>query len=183
MRVIKRYSNRKLYDTTTRQYITLEGIATLIRQGEEVQVVDHITGDDLTALTLTQIILEQERKKGGYLPRAVLTGLVRAGGDTLASLSRMLVSPGDLLRQVDEVIEQRLQDLLKRGELAEEEFRRLRDRLLSGEFPLLPRPEPRGEDLVQALVQRGLPSRGDFEKLNHQVEALLDKLDALDRTG
>ncbi|MGD8735253.1 MAG: polyhydroxyalkanoate synthesis regulator DNA-binding domain-containing protein, partial [Anaerolineae bacterium] len=52
---IKRYPNRKLYDTEAKQYITLEGIAALIRQGNEVQVIDHATGEDLTALTLTQI--------------------------------------------------------------------------------------------------------------------------------
>jgi polyhydroxyalkanoate synthesis repressor PhaR len=177
MRAIKRYPNRKLYDTATKRYITLAGIAALIRQGEEVQVIDHTTSDDLTALTLTQVIFEQEKKGGGYLPRSVLTGLVRAGEDTLSSLSRVLVSPMDLLHQVDEEIERRLQSLLKRGELAEEEFRRLRDRLLSGELPLPHRPEPGDEELVRAMVQRGVPTRDDFEKLSQQVEAMLEKLD------
>lgn len=181
MRVIKRYPNRKLYDTETRRYITLEGIAALIRQGGEIQVVDHATGDDLTALTLTQVILGQEKKEGGYLPHSLLTGLIRAGGDTLVNLRRMLVSV-DLLRQLDEEIDQRLQSLLKRGELAEEEFRRLRDNLWGAELPLSRGAEPGDEALMQALAQRGVPSRADFEKLSRQVDALLDKLDALDRT-
>ena len=68
MPVIKRYPNRKLYDTTAKQYVSLEGIADLVRQGAEVQVVDHATGEDLTTLTLTQIIVEQERLQSGFLP-------------------------------------------------------------------------------------------------------------------
>jgi polyhydroxyalkanoate synthesis repressor PhaR len=176
MRAIKRYPNRKLYDTQAKAYVTLDGIAALIRQGEEVQIVDHTSGDDLTALTLTQIILEQERKEGGYLPRSVLTGLIRAGGDTLTNLRRTLVS-SDLLRQVDEEIDRRLQGLLKRGELAEDDVRRLRDKLLSAEFPLSRRPEISEEEFVQTLAERGVPSRREFERLSQQVAALLDKLD------
>ncbi|MGD8806379.1 MAG: polyhydroxyalkanoate synthesis regulator DNA-binding domain-containing protein, partial [Chloroflexota bacterium] len=61
MILIKRYPNRKLYNTEAKQYVTLEGIAELIRQGQEVQITDHQTGEDLTAVTLTQIIFEQEK--------------------------------------------------------------------------------------------------------------------------
>ncbi len=67
MVVIKRYPNRKLYDTIAKQYITLDGVAELVRQGSEIKVVDHASGEDLTAFTLTQIILEQEKKRMGYL--------------------------------------------------------------------------------------------------------------------
>lgn len=183
MRVIKRYPNRKLYDTQAKRYITLDGIAALIRQGEEIQVLDHASGEDLTSLTLTQIILEREKQGGGYLPRSVLTGLVRAGGDTLAGLSRALGSPLDLLRQVDEEIETRLQSLQKRGELAEEEVRRLRDKLLSGEFPLSRRSEPSDEELVEALSRRGVPTREEYKKLLAQIEALSEKLDGLGETS
>ncbi|MGD8598405.1 MAG: polyhydroxyalkanoate synthesis regulator DNA-binding domain-containing protein, partial [Anaerolineae bacterium] len=108
---IKRYPNRKLYDTEAKQYITLEGIAALIRQGNEVQVIDHATGEDLTALTLTQIIFEQEKKRRGFLPQSVLTSLVQAGGDRMSTLRQALATPLNLARQVDEEIEQRLQTL------------------------------------------------------------------------
>ena len=67
MPIIKRYPNRKLYDTEAKKYITLDGIAELIRQGEEVVVIDHTTNEDLTAVTLTQIIFEQEKKSSGFL--------------------------------------------------------------------------------------------------------------------
>ena len=108
MPVIKRYPNRKLYDTDAKKYITLDGIAQLIRQGEEVYVIDHTSGDDLTAITLTQIIFEQEKKRGGFLPRSVLTGLVEAGGERMSTLRRSLSSPLDLFRHVDEEIAGRI---------------------------------------------------------------------------
>ena len=68
-RVIKRYSNRKLYDTAAKRYVTLDGIAELIRQGAEVRVIDHATGDDMTAQIQAQIIFEEEKRGGGLLPR------------------------------------------------------------------------------------------------------------------
>src|SRR5512133_2765626 len=131
MRVIKRYPNRKLYDTEAKQYISLDRIAELIREGQEIHVVDHATQEDLTTVTLTQVIFEQEKKQDSELPKTVLTALIRASGDTLSTLRRTLASPLDWLHQVDEEIDRRLQVLVKRGEMAEEESRRLRDQLLT----------------------------------------------------
>lgn len=176
---IKRYPNRKLYNTETKQYITLEGIAALIRQGEEVQVVDHTTGEDLTALTLTQIIFEQEKKSGGFLPRSVLTGLVQAGGDTLANLRRSLANPLELLRHADEEIERRLQVLIKRGELAEEEGLRLRDKLLGLGRQLSDRTWLAEQEVERVLAERGVPDRAELDQIRRQLEALAAKLDRL----
>jgi polyhydroxyalkanoate synthesis repressor PhaR len=178
MLVIKRYPNRKLYDTEAKQYITLDGIADLIRQGREVQVVDHTSGEDLTALVLTQIIFEQEKKQSGFLPRAVLTSLVQAGGNTLSALRRSLASPLDLLYQIDEEIERRLDMLITRGELAEADALRLREKLLAHE-------QPDETGLIEAKVleklleERGVPTRSDLDKLAEQVEALSASVDEI----
>jgi polyhydroxyalkanoate synthesis repressor PhaR len=175
MLIVKRYPNRKLYDTAAKQYITLEGIATRIRDGEELQIVDHATGEDLTTLTLTQIIFEQEKKQSGFLPRPVLTGLVQAGGETLSALRRTLASPLDLLRHVDEEIERRIQGLVKRGEMAEEEARHLRDKLLEST-----RSKPINEaQLERILEERGVPSTDEWQQLLQKLETLEDKLDHL----
>ena len=91
MPIIKRYPNRKLYDTEAKRYVTLDSITQMIHEGQEVQVVDHETGEDLTNLTLSQIIFEQEKKGSGLLPRALLTNLVRAGGDTFEQVRRALL--------------------------------------------------------------------------------------------
>ena len=77
--VIKRYSNRKLYDTQESRYVTLEELEELIRAGKEISVVDVSTGEDLTSVTLAQIILENERNHRAALPTAFLHQLIKHG--------------------------------------------------------------------------------------------------------
>jgi polyhydroxyalkanoate synthesis repressor PhaR len=91
MRVIKKYSNRRLYDTSDSCYITLEELAARIRSGHDVQVVDAKTAGDLTQLTLAQIIMES---RGGsrLLPVPLLTQLIRLGDDALADFFGRWVS-------------------------------------------------------------------------------------------
>jgi polyhydroxyalkanoate synthesis repressor PhaR len=62
MRTIKRYSNRKLYDTFEKHYVTLADVAGFVRNGDEVKVTDHVSGADLTSATLAQIIFEEEKR-------------------------------------------------------------------------------------------------------------------------
>ncbi len=177
MRLIKRYPNRKLYDTEERCYVTLDDLARLICEGDEIQVLEHSTGEDLTAVTLTQIIFEKEKRQAGFLPRAVLTGLIKAGGDTLGALRRGLASPLDLLEQIDAEIERRVNVLTSRGDLAEEEAWRLMEKLL-GECKE-PWSDPRSEEevLQQALIQHGVPTREDLKVLTRQIESLARKID------
>jgi polyhydroxyalkanoate synthesis repressor PhaR len=75
--LIKRYANRKLYDQSRSRYVTLEELEELIRQGREIRVVDAVSGDDLTALTLVQIILENQRERRSALPAAFLHQLIK----------------------------------------------------------------------------------------------------------
>jgi PHB/PHA accumulation regulator DNA-binding domain/Poly(hydroxyalcanoate) granule associated protein (phasin) len=64
--LIKKYANRKLYDTRTSRYITLEGISALVRDGYDIEVVDRETGSDLTPLILSQIVMGEEKRGGRY---------------------------------------------------------------------------------------------------------------------
>lgn len=179
MTVIKRYPNRKLYDTSVKRYITLDGIADLIRQGVEVQVLDHATGEDLTTLTLTQIIFEQEKKNSGFLPRSVLTGLVKAGGDTLTNLRRTLASPLEILHQVDEEIERRINQLVKQGELAEEEGPRLLEKLAAHGGRFLPKAPLSEEEITRLLSERGVPTRSELRAISEQLDALAAAVESL----
>jgi polyhydroxyalkanoate synthesis repressor PhaR len=81
--VIKKYGNRRLYDAEASRYVTLGEIATKIRKGSEVRVVDAKTGVDLTQPTLAQVILE-DRNAGQLLPVPLLHQLIRMGDDALA---------------------------------------------------------------------------------------------------
>jgi polyhydroxyalkanoate synthesis repressor PhaR len=86
MRNIKRYPNRKLYDVDARAYVSLEEIAALVRAGETVQVLDHASGDDITAQTLTQVILDEGKRGASLLPTDLLHGLLRRGGAVVDGL-------------------------------------------------------------------------------------------------
>ena len=177
MVIIKRYPNRKLYNSETKKYITLDGIADLIREGEEVQVLDHATGEDLSALSLSQILFEREKKSAGFLPHSVLTSLVQAGGETLATLRRSLASPLKLVGQVDEEIDRRISQLVKQGELSEDEAELWREKLLMVEGG-----EAAAATLTEAEVQsifekHGLPRREDLERLEQQLETLSKALE------
>jgi polyhydroxyalkanoate synthesis repressor PhaR len=181
MPVIKRYPNRKLYDTEAKRYITLNEIASLIRSGEEVLVTDHSTDEDLTAVVLTQIIFEQEKQQKGFLPKSVLTNLVRAGGDTLGTLRRGLTLPLDLWRHVDEEIDRRVQYLINKGDLAKEEGLRLRDILLSPTVGMEALGTEDQTDLEHLLTAHGVPTRDELERLHCQIEVLSDKLESMIR--
>jgi len=81
--VIKRYENRKLYDTENRRYVSLEEIGGLVRDGVDVQVVDNVSGQDITAQTLTQVILEAGKKGQNLLSKDILHKVIRWGNTLL----------------------------------------------------------------------------------------------------
>jgi polyhydroxyalkanoate synthesis repressor PhaR len=101
-RLIKRYGNRKLYDVEASGYVSLEDIATLIREGETVEVVDNVTGEDITAQTLTQIVLEEGKRGRSILPTELLHDVLRRGGKVIDE------SVGQLRHGVDELVQSSL---------------------------------------------------------------------------
>lgn len=97
--LIKRYASRRLYNTETSDYVTLEDIAGFIRSGREVQIVDLKTGDDLTRQYLLQIVAEHESKGESVLPVDVLTDLVRSYATGMQSvMPQFLASSFEMLR-------------------------------------------------------------------------------------
>jgi polyhydroxyalkanoate synthesis repressor PhaR len=77
-RIIKRYSNRKLYDTKDSRYVTLLQIAEMVRSGEEVQIINNNTKDDLTEITLAQIIYEEQKSHSRNVPLQTLKALIHS---------------------------------------------------------------------------------------------------------
>ncbi len=76
---IKKYSNRRLYDSTNKKYVTLEDIAARIREGSEINVIDSQSGEDITKVILIQVILESEKNKEDMLPVSFLHLLIKYG--------------------------------------------------------------------------------------------------------
>lgn len=98
-RRIKRYDNRKLYDTETSEYVSLSDIAELVRRGETVEVVDKATGEDITAQTLTQIILEEGKGGDEVISSDLLHTLLRHSGEVLDSgLNQLRTTVDDLMQ-------------------------------------------------------------------------------------
>ena len=97
--LIKRYASRRLYNTETSDYVTLEDVARFIRAGREVQIVDLKSGDDLTRQYLLQIVAEHESKGESVLPVHVLTDLVRSYTTGMQSVvPQFLAASFDMLR-------------------------------------------------------------------------------------
>ena len=120
--LIKKYANRKLYDTRTSRYITLEGIAQLVREGHDIKVVDRADGRDLTQVTLSQVVLEEEKRGPARLVDAGGEMLHDRGQALLDYVRRTLNVPNELRNQVgrrreglevviDDAIERALQRL------------------------------------------------------------------------
>lgn len=85
-RIIKRYANRKLYDTLHSRYVTLDQISEMIRNGDDVKIIDNKTKEDLTSVTLAQIIFEEEKKQRSFLPLQAMRNIIQNGGESFAQL-------------------------------------------------------------------------------------------------
>lgn len=125
-RIVKRYQNRKLYDTVASRYVTLDDIAVLIRQGEDAQIIDNRTNEDLTSVTLTQIIFEQEKKKKSLLPLATLRNIVQSGGEKIVDFVQSSIESGvSSISHARDEAENYIQKIIKKGDLSLEEGRHL----------------------------------------------------------
>ncbi len=178
MPIIKRYANRKLYDTDSKRYVTLEDLASFIREGEDVRVVDHVTGEDLTSITLLQVIFEEQKKIGGLFPQVFLTRLIRAGGNTVNSLRSRLAGL-DPFQVVDDEIGRRIKTLVATGTLSEGEGLRLQDLLLRKQARAdvihIPVKSDEGESAGAQPVDDAVDPE-EVSALLHQVELLEQEL-------
>lgn len=111
VKVIKRYANRKLYDTERSCYVTLDEISNMIKDGEEVQVVDNKSKEDLTAVTLAQIIVEEE-KKVAKMPLKLLRSIIQSSNDALGDFyQKNIIDPAKSLR---DDVERKVEGIFKR---------------------------------------------------------------------
>ena len=103
-RIIKRYSNRKLYDTDASNYVTLDDVEELVRQGEELQIVDNSTGEDITGPTLAHIVLEQQKVNPSF-PLSALRGIIQSGEEFFGRLQSPVIQFREEFRRRAENLE------------------------------------------------------------------------------
>lgn len=118
VKIIKRYQNRKLYDTQQSCYVTLDDIAKMIRTNEEVMVIDNKSKNDITAATLTQIIFEAEKKASQYAPLFTLREIIQNGNGSISGyLAKLGAFPQDYMtkQQVNTVVESASTDSVKQN--------------------------------------------------------------------
>jgi polyhydroxyalkanoate synthesis repressor PhaR len=118
-RVVKRYTNRKLYDTEESRYVTLDEIAGMVKAGEEVQIVDNRTGKDLTEVTLAQILYEEQKKQTTRMPLDLLKEIIRSRGSTISDfIQRRVTQP---VQSLKEEAERKVDQIVRRSESTMEE--------------------------------------------------------------
>ena len=113
-KVIKRYSNRKLYDTDRSKYVTLDEIAKMIKAGEEITIIDNESKEDLTSVTLTQIIYEEEKRES-RMPLGMLRNLIQTGGSSLQDFfDRQVKTPAmDFQKNVEKSVEKSYEEIVQ----------------------------------------------------------------------
>lgn len=172
-RIIKRYTNRKLYDTEQSRYVTLEDIARLVREGEDVRVVDNEAGEDLTAITLAQIILEEEKRKTNLVSVAFLRKLIRSGEAAVQDIGDAATRSIEVLGELTEKATGRVRDVARDGGRAIDDLFSLPQRQLEELRDATQRSVDRlrQSPAVQREVDR-------IEKSLHAIEGMLANLKA-----
>ncbi len=167
--LIKRYANRKLYNTQISRYITLKGIAELIEAGEDVTVIDNETGEDITSVALSQILVDSERANQ-TVSRTLLSDLIQRGGDALYGALRRGVD--DASGSIDEV-RRNVRRLVRSGE---------DDGKLSDWIAFA---TPDFDRMIQTAIERvfkllDLPRRSDIEALSMNLQRVAEAVEKLD---
>ena len=177
MKIIKRYANRKLYDTERSCYVTLDEIAEMVRRGDEIRIIDQKSEEDLTSVTLAQIIFEEEKKSRRILPLPALRSIIQSGGEFLHRISQPV-------QQFREDTQRSMDRFLRPGEVLDEGRQALREYTQSVQRAideLQKRLDERVKDAVDTLTH--VPELEDrVGELMERVEAIETQLESVART-
>ncbi len=183
MHNIKRYANRKLYDTTDKKYITLDGIAELIKAGKKITVIDNKTGEDLTSGIISQIFSRDGQVKENDLASRVLIQLLRKGPGTLVDYGKKYVSLWDrALNMADEEIDKLVDRLVKEKEISESEGSALKKDMAGRASDLKKwigeKIDQRVKEILDAM---NLVSKDQVAGLTEEIRTLTVKMEKLEK--
>jgi polyhydroxyalkanoate synthesis repressor PhaR len=183
---IKKYANRRLYNTGTSTYVTLEDLATMVKNGEDFTVSDAKTGDDITRSVLVQIISEQENKEGtdNLLPVKFLRQLIGFYGGSMQKFvpSYLEVSLESFTREQEKFRQQITQAFgaTPFGPLVEDQVRRNMD-MFKQTFSMFT-PFARRDEEGAGAEKPAASSSGDLDELKRQLEEMSKKVERLSKS-
>jgi polyhydroxyalkanoate synthesis repressor PhaR len=180
--VIKKYANRRLYNTGTSTYVTLEDLATMVKDGEDFVVYDAKTGEDITRLVLGQIIFEQENKEGqNLLPIAFLRQLIRFYGDSMQMLvPRYLEMSLDQLTREQEKFRTQMSQAFGGTPFAPfEELARRNMEMFEKAFSMFKPSTSTRPNEADKPSAASRSSNGDIDELKRQISEMQKRIDRL----
>jgi len=183
MHEIKKYANRKMYDRTDKRYITMAQLSKLIKSGEEVSVIDNITGEDLTASIVSQLIgREKKNKDRGVSPR-VLMQLLRKGGGTLSDYAKKYISFWqNAFTMAEDEVDKLVNMLVKDKELSRSEGSKLKKEIVGYTDSLKSWISDSVDKRIDEVLDvMNLPTKDRINDLAAKVDALAEKIEKLEK--
>ncbi len=183
MRLIKKYANRKLYDTTDKGYITMEKLAVLIKGGEEVKIIDNQSGDDITASVVSQLLARENKSETEEVPSGILIQLLRRGSGTVKDCAKKYASFWrSTINMAEDEIDRLVNFLVKDRQLSESEGKKLKKDILGFSENARKWIKERVDKRVnEALNKMNLASKKQMNQLTEKMEALTQKIEQLEK--
>jgi len=182
MHRIKKYANRKLYDTTDKKYISRTRLSELIKQGKDIIIIDNETGEDLTASIVSSLIATTRGKAGGTVSSGVLIQLFRKGGNALTDYAKRYVSFWQRsFTMAEDEIDDMVKKLVKSKEISTSEGTRLKREIMGFTTSLKEWiSEAIDKRLKEVLAATNLATKDQVSKLNERIQTLEKKLETFE---
>jgi len=182
MHMIKKYANRKLYDTTEKRYITMDDLAALIKSGQEVQIVDNETDEDLTAQVVSQLLARDKSAGDKALPSSVLMQMLRKGRGTLFGYGKKYVNLWqNALLMSREELDRLINSLVKEKEISETEGNTIKHEIAGYTNGLRHWMKENIDQRVNEVLERmNLASKDQVTELTKKVDSLCGKVQDLE---
>ena len=182
MRIVKKYANRKLYDTVDKMYVTMDVLSELIKSGEEIQVIDNRTGDDITASVVSQLLAREKGAGGSEEASGVLVQLLRKSGLTVRDYAKRYAALWQgTVHMAEDEIDKIVDHLVKDREISRSEGEKLKEEMV-GHSESMKEWIGRNVDrrLGEVLAKMNLATRGQVRRLTESIEELAKKVDRLE---
>ena len=177
MVTIKKYSNRKLYNTNSKKYVTLVEIANLLREGNDISIIDHKTGQDITSPILAQIIFEYDKQEQTSFSKNIFTQIILDGAGLIQSLTSERLALGQVNHQVNGEIQRRINLLIVGTKISPDKGKTLSKLLVTDWDNNHETENQRLKDFF--LKNIDFPTNQDLDDLNSNLENLANAIEKL----